>query len=107
MKLMFFIKTFLGAKGCFTEILIKTKSELTLNFLAFLQETLYLTYRGYSKSLVNKSQIKEVDPTCVCVHSLSCTPHFFNYSCVGQSWTVKLQHTSERVLFGGSSPRKF
>ena len=66
MKLMFFIKAFLGAKGCFTEILIKTKSELTLNFLAFLQETLYLTYTGYSKSLVNKSQNKEVDPTCVC-----------------------------------------
>ena len=38
MKLMFFIKAILGAKGCFTEILIKTKSELTLNFQAFLQD---------------------------------------------------------------------
>ena len=95
MKLMFFYKGyFRGNKGCFTEILIKTKSKLTLNFLAFLQDPglfppLYLTDRGYSKSLANKSQIKDV---YVCVHSLSCISHFFSESCVEQCWTVPLQH---------------
>ena len=73
MKLKFFYKGYFRRnKCCFTEILIKTKSKLTLNFLAFLQDPglyppLYSTDRGYSKSLANKSQIKAVDPHFVCV----------------------------------------